>query len=88
MSEKKPHKVSSRGEALAQLAPYLSLGWQLALTMVFFLGLGFLVDRWLGTTPLFLIIGALFGLIGIFWQIYQVAQEASSKKKDDKAPTQ
>ncbi len=88
MSSKAPRKGTSRGETLAQLAPYLSLGWQLALTIVVSLGIGFLVDRWLGTTPLFLIIGALFGLIGVFWQIYQIAQEASAHDEEDEAPTQ
>jgi F0F1-type ATP synthase assembly protein I len=34
-------------------------------------GLGWLLDRWLGTTPWFLAIGALVGNAGAVWLMYQ-----------------
>lgn len=41
----------------------LGQGMDAAFTLALFLGLGFLLDRWLGTTPLFMI--ALFLLVAI-----------------------
>ena len=38
-------------------------GMDAAFTLALFLGLGFLVDRWLGTTPLFMI--AVFLLVSV-----------------------
>ncbi len=35
---------------------------------------GFFVDRWLGTAPWLLILGAIVGLVFGFWQLYKLAQ--------------
>ncbi len=48
-------------------------GMDLALVTLLFLGLGYLVDRWLGTQPWFTIGFVLFAMIGQFvrmWYVY------------------
>lgn len=44
----------------------LGRGMDVALTLAFFLGLGWLLDRWLGTPPLFMIVLTIFAAIGQF----------------------
>lgn len=43
----------------------LSRAFELAATPAIFAGLGWLLDRWLGTSPLFLIILFLFAVAGV-----------------------
>lgn len=54
----------------AEAARYLGFGMQWALSTGLFLVLGWVVDRWLGTLPLFLIIGAFLGAGAGFWSLY------------------
>jgi F0F1-type ATP synthase assembly protein I len=46
------------GEALAY-------AFEFAVTPVLFAGLGWLLDRWLGTEPVFIVVLAAFGFIGV-----------------------
>jgi F0F1-type ATP synthase assembly protein I len=41
-------------------------GMEAVFTLVLFLGLGYALDRWLGTTPLFIIAMFLLGGVGVF----------------------
>jgi F0F1-type ATP synthase assembly protein I len=43
---------------------------ELAVSIVAFMGLGWLVDRALGTQPTFMIVGVLFGIVGQFVRLY------------------
>ena len=43
--------------------PLLQLGWTVALSTLIPLGLGVLLDRRLGTAPLFILIGAAAGIL-------------------------
>lgn len=42
-------------------------GFQFAFAILFFLGGGFLVDRWLGTRPVFMLVGVAIGLAAGFY---------------------
>ncbi len=44
----------------------LGRGMDLALVVLLFLGIGYLVDRWLGTQPLFMIVLLLLAVVGQF----------------------
>lgn len=66
---------------LREASPYLTIGIQLAGTMILYVGLGYLVDRWLDTKPAFLIVGSVVGMIAFFIQLLRVAKELSSKTK-------
>ncbi|MCB9389166.1 MAG: AtpZ/AtpI family protein [Acidimicrobiia bacterium] len=39
-------------------------------SLLFFCGAGFLIDRWIDTTPLFTIVFAIFGFVGVFLRTY------------------
>lgn len=44
-------------------------GMEIALMVPIFLGLGYLLDRWLGTMPVFMIIMVALGMIGVFCRL-------------------
>ena len=44
----------------------LGHGFDAAFVVVLFFGLGFLLDRLLGTTPLFMIVMTILGAVGVF----------------------
>lgn len=50
-------------------------GMEMALTVFVFFGLGFFVDRWLGTTPIAMIITTLVGAVGVFAKMRYAYEE-------------
>ena len=64
---------------LGEVTPYLSIGVQLAATMVVYVGIGWLVDRWQDTTPVFLIVGSVVGMVAFFVQLIRVSKDLSAK---------
>lgn len=59
----------------------MNAGMELAVMTALMLGLGYLVDRWLGTAPWFMIGLVLFGLIGSFIRI-RYAYEAKMQEHE------
>jgi F0F1-type ATP synthase assembly protein I len=57
--------------AFRQVAPYLDLGFRLALMVLLGLYGGYKLDRRLGVLPLFTIIGSLLGMGGGMYSIYR-----------------
>lgn len=55
--------------AMATVAPFMGYGITLAMATGLFFFVGWRVDRWLGSTPIFSIIGALVGAGGGFYYI-------------------
>ncbi len=41
-------------------------GMDIALTVALFFGIGFFLDRWLGTTPIFMIVLTILAVVGFF----------------------
>lgn len=64
-----------------EAGPYLGLGLQFAMTMAFFTVGGYLLDRWLETLPLLTIVGAVIGMIALFFLLFRVSRELSAKSK-------
>jgi F0F1-type ATP synthase assembly protein I len=61
-----PEKRSS--EELGTGYKYVSLGISFALGIVLFMGLGFLLDRWLKVSPAFTVVGTLVGaFVSFVW---------------------
>lgn len=62
----------------------LRVGTEIVASTMIGLGLGFFMDRWLDTRPLFLIIFAIFGLAAGFINLYQmmVVDMRNSKGSD------
>ena len=48
------------------------LGWYIAFCVIGGVLVGLLGDNFLGTTPLFLVVGTVFGSVVAFWGIYRM----------------
>ena len=68
------------GEGMRGAGPYLGLGVQIGGSMAFFVGAGVLVDRWLGTSPWGVVVGAALGMVGIVFLVLRIADEAGRKR--------
>jgi F0F1-type ATP synthase assembly protein I len=64
-------------DALAAVGPFLGLGLTFAMAVAFFFYVGWQVDRRVGSTPLFAIIGAFVGAAGGFYYIVRHVSQAS-----------
>lgn len=71
--------------SLHDAGPYLTIGIQLAATMIVYVIGGYLVDRWLDTTPIFLIVGSIVGMVAFFVQIVRLTRDLNDKEKAKKA---
>ena len=68
--------MSDWTEALRDVAPYLDLGWRLAVSAAAPPILGhLLVDRWWGTTPWGVLVGAGIGIVGAVVQLRRLQIE-------------
>lgn len=78
--------AGSRNEGLAQGQKYLALGLKFAGGIVIFILGGLWLDRRLGTTPLFILVGMLVGGGLSFLSIYRQlsADEAAERKAKGK----
>ena len=61
--------------------PHLGFGIQLGASMLLFVGVGIAVDRWLGTAPWGVIVGAALGMVGIVTMVLRVAREANTRRR-------
>lgn len=64
----RPVKFNAR--SIMKTDDALGRGMDFAFVTLLFLGIGFLVDRWLGTTPLFMIVLVVLALVGQFVRIW------------------
>ena len=69
-------KLLPKPKAPVALEPGVSHGMELAGSVVVFFGIGFGIDAWLGTTPLFMIVLVLFAVVGQFIKMYYVYSSA------------
>lgn len=68
------------GQAYGQAA----LGFTFAAGVVVFTGVGWLADRWLGTVPVFTIVGALVGSVLSFLSVYYRIRRADEARRRDR----
>ncbi|MEO0631190.1 MAG: AtpZ/AtpI family protein [Planctomycetota bacterium] len=60
-----------RGKTMTPLVRGLALGWDLVGSVAAGLVIGVLLDRWLGTSPAFVLVGLAVGLSGSTWRLLQ-----------------
>ncbi|MGB9770417.1 MAG: AtpZ/AtpI family protein [Candidatus Kapaibacteriota bacterium] len=60
-----------------ELAPYLNLGWQLVITILLMVLIGYFVDKYFNTKPLFTII---FALLGCIIAMYDFIRNVTKKR--------
>jgi F0F1-type ATP synthase assembly protein I len=63
--------------ALREAGPYLSIGSALAATVLLGVGAGYVLDRWWGTKPAFLLI---CGTLGVLTALFQFFRTVSRKQ--------
>ena len=72
-------------QKLPQTMRLMGLGWYVALSIIGGIGGGVLVDSWLGTEPIFTLIGLFGGLLLAFWGGYFLLMEAIGKGRGSRA---
>ena len=60
--------------ALRDMAPYLGIGASLAVTVLMGVGVGYWLDGRLGTTPAFVLAGAVVGLLAAGYHFYRLVR--------------
>jgi F0F1-type ATP synthase assembly protein I len=73
------------GQAYRDAAPYLTLGIQLAVTVVIFFLIGWWLDTHNNTAPMFQLVGVLVGSVGGMIKFLKSVTEMS-KKEETKKP--
>lgn len=68
------------GDGMREAGNHLGTGMQIAASMLFFVGIGIGVDRWLDTTPWGTLVGAALGMVGIVALVVRMANEANTKR--------
>jgi F0F1-type ATP synthase assembly protein I len=77
-------KDENVGREMGEGYKYVSLGLTFAGGIIFFLALGFGLDRLLGTTPLFILIGTFLGTVLSFLSVYRKLQEEERQRREQK----
>ncbi len=72
------------GSRAWDFGPFLTLGLQLALSVVVFFFVGRWLDQWLGTSPWLMIAGLAVGIVGGFIQVCRTVI-VLGKEEDEKA---
>lgn len=72
---------------LQSSSSFLTIGVQLAGSMLVYIFIGFFLDRWLDTAPWFLIAGALVGMVAFFYQLFKLVKrleaDSARRKRDN-----
>jgi F0F1-type ATP synthase assembly protein I len=79
--------LRAKRELNTGFANALSRAFEFAATTALFAGLGWLVDRWLGTAPAFLIaltVLALIGQFARFWYAYDAEMRVHERDLEDR----
>ncbi len=84
-NEKKEKSLQSVGRAIKEIAPYSGLGLQLAVTVVIFWFIGKMIDEHYGTSPLWMIVGAMLGIVVGMYNFIKSVIELTRKKNEHKS---
>jgi F0F1-type ATP synthase assembly protein I len=79
-----PRNDENVGREIGEGYKYVSLGMTFAGGILFFLFLGLVLDRWLGTTPVFILIGTFLGVVLSFLTVFRKLQEEERKRREQK----
>lgn len=74
-----PDTNSQRNEAGGGYARFLSLGFALLAIIGGPTVVGFFVDRWLGTLPLFMLVGLVLGFVASLFYVYRAIRNLNDR---------
>ena len=60
---------------------YIGIGIQAGASVAFYLGIGLLLDKWLGTLPWLTLLGAIVGIIGMFALFVRMNRELNKSSR-------
>jgi ATP synthase protein I len=72
--------ASAYASGMAEAGPYLTVGIQVAGGMVMFVIGGYFADRWLGTSPWLLLLGAVFGAVAAFYTLLRLVRQLEARE--------
>jgi F0F1-type ATP synthase assembly protein I len=75
--------LHSKRELNKGFAAATSRGFELVATVAIFTGLGWLLDHWLGTSPLFIIVFTVLAFVGNFARMWYSYDAAMTKLEAD-----
>lgn len=78
MASERPESPIDR-EGLGTLGVASGLGCSIVVSLVVFIVGGIFLDRYLGTAPIFLLVGVGIGLIAAGYQLYELTQLGTKK---------
>ena len=67
---------------------YMGLGIQAGISVAFYLGVGLLLDKWLGTLPWLTLVGAFVGIIGMFYLFVRMNKELDESSRQSEIERQ
>ena len=67
-----------------EYAKYLALGAEIAASLLIPIGLGYIADKFLDTSPYGILLGAVTGIVLFFILIFKIAQNNEDDKKTRK----
>jgi ATP synthase protein I len=70
-----PPERPGRTQRPANWGLVLDLGLRLGLSVVIGVGAGVLLDNWLGTRPIFILVGMVVGIAAAMYSIWEVARD-------------
>ena len=73
--------ASSYGSGMREGGEHLTVGLQIAMSMLFFVGAGWAVDEWAGTSPWGILVGTVLGFVGVIAFVVRLAQEANKPRR-------
>jgi F0F1-type ATP synthase assembly protein I len=77
-------KDGNVGREMGEGYKYVSLGLTFAGGIVFFVLLGLVLDRWLGTTPIFILTGTFLGTVLSFLTVYRKLEAEARQRREQK----
>jgi len=70
-------------KGLGQLGAYVNSGLSMAIALLVWLGIGYMIDAKLDTSPLFLLIGVAMGMVTVFYELYKLIKVSMKMEKQD-----
>ena len=70
------------GGVFQQVGPYLSIGVEFTASILICLGAGWWIDKRFDTAPIFMLVGAFFGMAAGFYNLYRTVVRMSKKDRD------
>ena len=80
LRERPRETKAKRASSMTPLVQGLALGWDLVGSVAAGLVIGVLLDRWLGTSPIFVLVGLGVGLSGSTWRLIRQSSRGTGSR--------